>query len=258
MSSNAAPKRPFASKGMESVRFDERRESYWQGIEEICNMGYSRADLIHHAPAFAGHLNLGRHLALYEAYKMTQKLPGHIAEAGVWKGAGLLLFAKLTQLFEPWSQTLVHGFDWFRGADPGSEEADVVQKGAYAESFERVQRLIDLQGLNGIVRLHNIDLAKDLPHFTETYPHLRYKLVFLDCGIYPVVRACITYFWPRMPVGSVMILDNYNHETSPGEARALHELLPDVQLHSFGFAPQPTAYVVKHTSYWDTALASSE
>jgi len=55
----------------ETRRFADRREAYWKEINDIIGMEIAPADLIHHAPAFAGHVNLARYLALYEAYEMT-------------------------------------------------------------------------------------------------------------------------------------------------------------------------------------------
>ncbi|MEI6149549.1 MAG: hypothetical protein WCS01_10665, partial [bacterium] len=70
-------------------------------------------------------------------------------------------------------------------------------------------------------------------------------MVFLDCGLYKVVRHCIEEFWPRLTPGGVLLLDNFNHETAPGETQAVRELLPEFTLHTFPFAQQPTAYIVK-------------
>ena len=36
-----------------------------------------------------------------------------------------------------------------------------------------------------------------------------------------------------------------NHETAPGETRAVRELLPRSRIRSFGFAFQPTSYIIK-------------
>ena len=176
---------------------------------------------------------------------MTLPYLGHIAEAGIWKGTCTLYFAKLSQLFEPELMTLVHGFDWFRGARAEGEDAEIVFPGAYRSSLEWVRKLVQVQGLDNIVRVHDLDLAKDLPTFFERYPHLQFKLVFLDCGYYDVVREFIREFWPRMTPGGVLILDNLNHETAPGETQAVREMLPDRPIRTFGFAFQPTAYIVK-------------
>jgi hypothetical protein len=240
-----APSRGYLIGTMETQRLANRREAYWQGIHEILEMGIAPADLIHHAPAFAGHINLARYLALYEAYKMSLPITGHIAEAGIWKGTCSIFFAKLVRMFEPNSNTLVHGFDWFKGAHMEGDEAKLVEEGMYAASYEWVSKLVSVQGLDDVIRLHNLDLAHDLPDFFASHPHLQFKLVFLDCGLYKVVRAGLEYFWPRLTRGGVLILDNFNHETSPGETRAVRELLPDKSVRSFGFANQPTAYIVK-------------
>jgi hypothetical protein len=230
---------------MEASKFDGRREDYWRGIRELLSMGYPPEDLVHHFPLFAGHVCLGRYLALYEAYKLTAGLTGHIAEAGIWKGSSLLWFAKLSQLFEPESLTQTHGFDWFRGAQPEASEAHLVSPGAYAEDRQRVQATIDAQGLQRTVLLHEVDLSCDLTQFFATYPHLQFKLIFLDCGLYKVVRHCIEEFWPRLTPGGVLLFDNLNHETAPGETMAVRELLPEYKLHAFPFTQQPTAYIVK-------------
>jgi hypothetical protein len=190
-------------------------------------------------------MNLGRYLALYEAYKLALPYAGHIAEAGVYLGSVTLLFGKLTRLFEPEALTLVHGFDWFRGARGEGEEAELVKAGTYGESYERVKRLIDVQGLHDVIRLHKLDLTHDLPALFERFPHLQFKLVFLDCGYYDVVRACIENFWPRLTPGGVLLFDNFNHETAPGKARAVRELLPHEPIRTFPFAFQPTEYVIK-------------
>jgi hypothetical protein len=244
-SKHYAPPRGYIDGTMETRRFSERREAYWKGIHEILGMGIAPSDLIHHAPAFAGHINLARYLALYEAYKMALPFAGHIAEAGIWKGTCSIFFAKLLRVFEPDSNTLVHGFDWFKGARLEGDEVGLVQDGLYAASFEWVAKLVSVQHLDDVVRLHNLDLARDLPGFFAAHPHLQFKLVFLDCGLYKVVRACLEHFWPRLTPGGVLILDNFNHETAPGETAAVREILPGRPIRSFGFACQPTAYLIK-------------
>lgn len=241
----AAPPRPYAEGPMESQKFVHRREPYWTGIQEILRMGIEPVDLIHHAPAYAGHVNIGRFLALYEAYKMALPYVGHIAEAGIWKATSTIYFAKLTQLFEPESMTLVHGFDWFQGARTEGREAEIVFPGAYQASLEGVRKLVSVQGLDPIVRIHDLDLAKDLSAFFERHPHLQFKLVFLDCGYYDVVRECIREFWPRLTPGGVMVLDNLNHETAEGETAAVREMLPDRPIKSFGFTFMPSGYIIK-------------
>jgi hypothetical protein len=225
-------------------KFAARKEPYQTALRTILNLGYPPEDYIHHSPAFIGDLTLSRLVTFYELYKMTLGVAGHIAEVGVYKGAGSLLFAKLTKLFEPVSLTQVHGFDWFQGASTTPEER-FVSNGECSEDYERLMTLISTQGLDNIVCIHNVDVTKDLPLFFNTNSHLRFKLVFVDCGIYDVVHGAIKDLWPRLTSGGVMAFDHYSHEVAPGETRAIDELLPGAKLKSFSFGWMPTAYVVK-------------
>ena len=228
----------------ESIKFAGRKADYYAGLAEILSLGYETEDLIHHFPSFVGHMTLSRFLALYEAYKMTLGVAGHIAEAGVYKAAGTLFFAKLTQIFEPESLTLVHGFDWFEGAEPTSEEPNVVE-GAYKEDYTRVMRLIKAQHLDRTVHIHKLDLRTDLARFFQENSSLQFKLIFLDAGQYEIVRNCLEHFWPRLTSGGVIIFDQFSHELAPGETRAIREFMPEAKIRSFPFAWMPTAYVVK-------------
>lgn len=228
----------------ESVKFAHRREQYYEGLEKIKSLNFDIDDYFHHFPAFVGHMTLSRFLALYEAYKITLGVSGHIAEIGVYKGAGTLFFAKLTQIFEPETLVQVHGFDWFKGTHVTKEEKNVFE-GSYKEDYERLLKLISAQGLDNIVRIHKIDLSKELENFFEENNYMQFKLLFFDAGTYDVVSSCIRNFWQRLTPGGVLVLDQFNQELSPGETRAVKELLPDVKIKTFSFGWMPTAYIIK-------------
>jgi hypothetical protein len=228
----------------ETRKFGGRKAGYYEGLTEILSLDYAKEDFIHHFPSFVGHMTLSRFMALYELYKMTLGVAGHIAEAGVYKGAGTLFFAKLTQIFEPESLTLVHGFDWFEGSKLTAEEPNVVE-GSYKEDYARLMRLIQAQKLEHLVHIHKLDLRTGLPEFFHENKHIQFKLVFLDAGQYEIVKNCLEQFWPRLTSGGVLIFDQFNHELSPGETRAIKEFMPDARIRTFPFAWMPTAYVVK-------------
>ena len=125
----------------ENMKYAHLRPKYMEAMAHIESLNLSPREYIEHFPAFVGHLTLARHLSLYEAYRMTQSVAGHIAEVGVALGSGSLLFAKLVKLFEPASLTLVHGFDWFKGAKV-TEEERYVQDGECQVDEEVVHSLI--------------------------------------------------------------------------------------------------------------------
>jgi predicted O-methyltransferase YrrM len=236
--------RDFVPGELESQKFAHRREAYYRGLETIKSLGYSTEDFLHHFPAFVGQMTLGRFLCLYEAYKATLGLAGHIAEVGVFRGAATLFFAKLTELFEPNSLIQVHGFDWFKGNQPSESEPGIVP-GGDSESLERITALINAQQLQHCVRIHVLDVANELEAFFSRYPHLQFKLVFLDAGMYDVVKNALPLFWDRLNVGGYLILDQFNFEVAPGETKAVRELLPDVEVRTFNFGWMPSAYIIK-------------
>lgn len=228
----------------ESKKFSVHKEPYYEGLSKMLSLGYEQEDLIHHFPSFVGHLTLAKFLSLYEFYKMTLGVAGHIAEAGVYKAAGTLMFAKLAKIFEPNSMTLVHGFDWFEGTLPTEEEPNVL-KGSYKEDYNRVMDLIRAQHLENIVHIHKLDLKKELDRFFDENEYMQFKLVLLDAGQYDIVKSCLRNFWPRLTSGGIIIFDQFNHELSPGETRAIKEFMPDARIRTLPFGWMPTAYVVK-------------
>jgi hypothetical protein len=205
-------------------------------MDQILKLNYTQKDLINQFPCFLDAKNLSRYLSFYECYKNTLGIAGHIAEVGVFRGAVSLMFAKLSLLYEPHALTQVHAFDWW--ADDSTEQ--------YYEPYDRIQKLINLQGLQRYMLLHRMNVLEGLGPFFEKNPHLQFKLVFLDAGEYDIVSRCLKEFWPRITNGGILILDQFNHEVAPGESIAARELLPkDCVIRTFSNGWMPTAYVIK-------------
>src|SRR5215831_5583193 len=175
---------------LETQKHAARKEPYYKGLQTIKGLNYEFEDFIHYFPCFTGSQTLSRYLTFYECYKQTLGLSGHIAEVGVYKGASFLFFAKLTQIFEPNSFTQVHGFDWFKGNKPSESEANIVEA-SDIEPYDRLIKLIEAQNIQNIAKVHNLDATRELESFFKKYPHLQFKLVFLDAGMYKVVKACL-------------------------------------------------------------------
>lgn len=210
-----------------------------EAFSKLMRLGYSTEDYIEQFPCFLGARYLSRFISIYECYRKTLGIEGHIAEVGVYKGAVSLLLAKLMLMFEPLSKTQVHAFDWWRAAQSEDEEG-------YFESYERIKDMIDVQGLQRYVLLHRMNIQAELSAFFTKYKHLQFKFVFLDAGEYETVKKCINEFWPRLSNGGILVFDQFNHEVAPGETLAARELLPeDCVIRTFEYGWMPTSYVVK-------------
>ncbi len=231
---------------LESRKFDFRRKDFNDYREFISKQDIPAADLLEHFPAYAGHMSLNRVFTLYELYKMVQGVAGHIAEVGVYKGAGTILFAKLVHIYESEALTQVHGFDWFKGTGKGGEnDSHLVPEGGYISDKEFLLKLIEKQKIDHIIRINDFDVTKELKNFFETNKHLQFKLVFLDAGMYDVVQSCILSFWERLTPGGFMVFDQFNHELGPGETISVRELLPNAKIKTIPNSWMPNAYIEK-------------
>ncbi len=213
-----------------------------EAMSKFRRMDYTPEDFYEQFPCFVGAKWLGRYLSFYECYKKTLGLAGHIADVGTHRGAVALFFAKLSLLYEPHSITQVHGFDWFERGPAAQGEKGI----AFVETYGRVKDLIETQGLQRYALMHQLNIITELKDFFERYPHLQFKLVFLDVGEYAQVSASLREFWPRLTPGGIVIFDQFNHEAAPGETKAVKDFLPaNTVIRTFPHGWMPTAYVVK-------------
>jgi len=229
---------------MTKTKFSDDDRVYFEYIRQIDDLYDDVKDVIYNFPVYVGTVNLARFIGIQEIFRQVMSRSGHIADVGTYKGSSFLFFAKLVKLFEPYSHTEVHGFDWFKGMKPG-EADDAHQAGKYVASKERLQRLIDLQGLDGICRLYDLDLTVDLESFFSGQPWLRYKLVFLDCGIHDVLESALIHFWPRLVPGGVLMLDHFNDGVSPSESGVIKRFAPDAEMLQTPYSRSPTGYLIK-------------
>lgn len=230
---------------LESVKFNYRREQYYEYVNYLKEQPPTLEDFMHDFTAYIGHMSLNRLLTIYELYKKTLGLAGHIADIGVYKGASSLLFAKLIKIFEAESLTLCHGFDWFEGTKTGEKDSNLVIDGGYKTDYENILELVNKQGFDNILKIHKLDLTKDLEEFFNKYPHLKFKLVMMDAGTYEVMKASIPYFYEKLIPGGIMIFDQYSHEFAPGETMAVSEILPNAVVRTISGSWMPNAYLIK-------------
>lgn len=85
----------------------------------------------------------------------------------------------------------------------------------------------------------------DIWCLTEYLLYMSYIKRLMDAGMYDVMKAAIPFFWERLNTGGIMIFDQYSTEFAPGETLALHELLPDVTIHTIPHSWMPNAYIIK-------------
>ena len=188
-------------------------------------------------PKYVRRNQLKRFLAMYELFKLVLPVKGSVVECGVFRGFGIMSWAKLSTILEPENLTRrIYGFDTFDGfPSVGQEDRSTFTSAAVGDlrssSFDELQALIGAYDrdrfLGNIpkIKLVKGDLAETAPQFVEEHPHLVVSLLFIDCDLYEPTRAALRAFVPRMPKGAVLAFDELDNPIWPGETRAVLEEL---------------------------------
>ena len=195
-------------------------------------------------------------LARYELFKMIADKPGDIVEGGVLKGAGLLFWAKLIEIFNPQSRRKVIGFDTFEGYPEDSAKdhdrqtakdfKQVQIRDGHDVAMETIRETAKQQGLDHRIELVKGRAEESIPAYVKNNPGFRAALIDLDFVLYEPTMAALQYLYPCVVPGGVVALDEYA-VAGAGETEAVDEFLAgkQVNLLAFPWAKSPTAYFVK-------------
>lgn len=208
--------------------------------------------------------NLARFLARYEIFRHVLQVQGSIVECGVLFGGGLMSFAKISAILEPYNfQRRIIGFDTFSGfpsihgndlkGRPERKSAHL-RVGGFASDggkadIEASVRIFDQSRfLNHFPKVDLVegDFEQTGPQFLTDYPHLIVSCLYLDFDIYSATKLALQLFVPRMPKGAVIVFDELNEEAFPGETlAALEELnLNALRVQRFEFEPRISYAVI--------------
>lgn len=224
----------------------------------------SNTEKLENFPKYVPRQNLARFLARYEMFKLIKDIQGSIVECGVLFGGGLLSFAKLSAILEPYNfQRRIIGFDTFSGfpeiadADlagkPDRKSAHLKDGGFSAEhAYEDILRSIEIFDMTRFlnhfpkVSIHKGDFNVVAKQFLLDYPHTLVSLLYLDFDIYAPTKTALELFLPRMPKGAVVVFDELNEEAFPGETAAALEMLDlnKWRVRRFDFEPRMSYAVV--------------
>lgn len=183
-------------------------------------------------PKYVRRQQLKRFLAMYEIFKRVLPVKGSVVECGVFRGFGLMSWAKLSTILEPENLTRrIYGFDTFAGFpsvshnDSSSFSASRVGD-LNAPSYDELRALIGeydrdrFLGHIPKIELVKGDIAETAPAFVESHPHLIVSLLFIDCDLFEPTKAALQAFVPRMPRGAIIAFDELDNPIWPGETLA--------------------------------------
>lgn len=159
-----------------------------------------------------------RKWTLREYVKLSNALPGDLAECGCYTGASAFFIA----------QASTHGklylFDSFQGLSiPGAKDksiaADVMPWSAGdLRTSEATLR-------HNLARYDSIEvLGGWIPERFGDVADCQFRLVHIDVDLYQPTRDSLEFFFPRMVKGGFIVMDDYGFKNCPGATRAADEL----------------------------------
>jgi len=193
-------------------------------------------------------------LARYELFRLVCNLPGDIVEAGVFKGTGVLYWAKLLQIFNPLSIRRVVGFDTFEGyvsknnldSERTAADAFVCEAAYVPVTAQEIFESARIQGLGHRVELVVGDGTKTIPEYVRRNPGFRIALLNLDFDVYTATKTALEELYNRVVPGGVIAFDEYASRLW-GESNAADEFFSTrkIQYRTLPWAKSPSAYLIK-------------
>jgi len=181
---------------------------------------------------FAPRQILSTFLGKNELFQRVLGVHGHIIECGVYLGAGLMTWANLSAIYEPFNHIRrIVGFDTFAGI-PKISQQDIGSGshqrlgGCAVDSMEDLRECIRLYDLNRpighIPRVELVagDATETIPAYVDENRHLVVAMVYLDFCAYEPTKTAFEHLLPRMPKGAIIAFDELSQAFCPGEAQA--------------------------------------
>lgn len=147
---------------------------------------------------------------IYMAVKRTAKVPGDIAEVGVYMGGSAKIICSVK------GDRHLFLFDTFEGL-PQVDEIDAVwpfYEGKFAASYDKVRDYLKHQ--------QNVTFYKGI--FPDTAGPIRdrkFSMVNLDVDCYESTKQSLEFFYSRMSPGGVILSHDYT--TTPGVRKAFDD-----------------------------------
>lgn len=205
---------------------------------------------------------IARFLARYELFKLTKNVKGSIVECGVHYGGGLMGWAKMSSIIEPYAvHRKIIGFDTFEGfpsltkQDYVSEKHDQLVEGGFKSHNYIIDEIKDCiktydsyRYLNHYEKVEIIkgDAVTTIPEYINKNSHLIISLLFIDFDLYEPTKVALENFVNRMPKGAIIAFDEINNPLWKGETTAVLEHfkgINNLEIKKFEFDPN-IAYAI--------------
>jgi O-methyltransferase len=165
-------------------------------------------------------LNTDRKWMIHQLLRLVAHVPGDTAECGVFEAATSYLICCANRQSRAGAKTH-HLFDSFEGlSEPGCADGKHWAKGDMKCDIDSVRK-----ALSGFAEIafH----PGWIPERFRDVAHQRFSFVHIDVDLGDPTCESITFFYPRMQPGGIIVCDDYGMSTCPGATQAIDHFLSD-------------------------------
>lgn len=220
----------------------DKEKQYYDRIESyFTSSSGSYSEKMHALARFMPRQSLGYLLARNEAYKQILALHGSILDFGIFRGGSFFTWLQLSATYEPYNHIRkvigfdsFAGFSGFSGTDKGRQDANLRIKTEGGMVFENghaeLAKGLELYDMNrplGHVKRGLIVegvLPESVDRFMRDNPEHIIALANFGLGLYEPTLEILKLIKPRLQKGSVLLFEDLNQATWPGETRALFDV----------------------------------
>ena len=159
-----------------------------------------------------------RKWTLREYVKLSNALPGDLAECGCYIGTSAFFVA----------QASTHGtlylFDSFQGlSDPDPADKSIAANVMPWSAGDLSTSEATLR--HNLARYDSIEVLPGwIPERFKEVADRQFRLVHIDVDLYQPTRDSLEFFYPRLVKGGFIVMDDYGFKNCPGATRAADEL----------------------------------
>ena len=204
-----------------------------QKFQKFYNKHNNKINSAEDFPLFITREKLIYYLAKYQLFLKTLNIKGSIIECGSYKGSSLMLFSKLTSIYEPYNiHKKVISFDTFKGFPEISKKDNLKNKNTRKNygndaNLNLLKESIEIFNSNRFnnhiekVEIIQGNATKTIPKYVKQNQHLLISLLYLDFDLFEPTQVAIKNFIPRMSKGSILAFDQLNQKRWSGETMGM-------------------------------------
>lgn len=172
---------------------------------------------IHGAITSSTLVDVYRCFELWELVGQVAHLPGNLLEVGVWRGGtGTLIAARARATAR--ARKLVYLCDTFTGVVKATGLDTSYRGGEHADTSEDM-----VSGLVSALDLDNVRIVKGIfpDDHRQAMDDEQFCFVHIDVDVFQSAKDILDFAWPRMPVGAIVVFDDYGFHSCDGIPKLL-------------------------------------